>query len=128
MRVVVLAVIALMLSWVPAGAWRKPAQVQILSITAHRRDGVITLDGRIRNTAEKPIEGLVLVFDFIAAGEGVVTSQKSNIDQDVLDPGKESTFHFELDDPVRAVRYQIGAVDAGERDLRVGNAGPFAID
>ena len=45
-----------------------------------------------------------------------------------LEPGKESNFHLESDEPPRAVRYQLNAVDHGGRDLRVANAGPFAID
>jgi len=106
----------------------KPPDISILQTAAHRSEGKIALDGRIRNSGEKTIEGLVLLFDFMAPGRSVITTQKSRIDEEVLAPGEEAVFHVELNDPVRAVEYQLAAVDRADRELRVANAGPFVID
>ena len=129
MRAVFLTFFILALSLVPALAWRaKPPAVQLDAVSARRGDGTIVLDGKVRNASDKPIEGLVLIFQFLAPEQTVLTAQKSNIDEDVLEPGQVSTFHFELDAPPRAVRYQVEATDHSLRDLRVGNSGPFTIE
>jgi len=107
---------------------KKPPELQVLQITARRTQGDINLDGRVRNTGTKPIQGLTLVFDFMAPGKLVITTQKTSIDEETLEPGKEAAFHAVLVDPVRAVQYQISAIDEGERDLRVENTGPFPIE
>lgn len=106
----------------------KPPEVVVIETTAHRTEGRVMVDGRVKNNSEKRIEGLVLLFDFLAPGRAVITTQKGPIDEEVLDPGKEAVFRVELNDPVRAVEVQLGAVDRNSRDLRVGNPGPFAIE
>jgi hypothetical protein len=106
----------------------KPPDIEVMESTGRRLEGIVALDGRVRNTSGKPIGGLTLIFDFIAPGKLVITTQKTSIDEEVLDPGKESVFRVQLTDPVRAVKYQLSAVDADGRDLRVANAGPFVIE
>lgn len=106
----------------------KPPDIEIVETTARRSEGRIALDGRIRNSSEKPIQGLVLLFDFMAPGSLVITTQKASIEEEVLGPGKESVFHLQLQDPVRAVHYRLNAVDEAGRDLKVANAGPFVIE
>ncbi|MEX2262261.1 MAG: hypothetical protein WD696_09935 [Bryobacteraceae bacterium] len=106
----------------------KPPDIEVIESVAYRTDGEIALDGRIRNSGEKPIRGLVLVFDFMAPGRAVVTSQKGAIDEELLAPGDESVFRMKLNDPVRAVEYKISAVDGQGRDLSVAKAGPFFIE
>ncbi len=107
---------------------KKPAEVQVLSASGRRAVGKISIDVKVRNTGEKPIEGLILLFDFMAPGRQVVTTQKASADEEVLDPGQESQFRVELNQPPRAVEFQIGAVDSAERELRVADAGPFVIE
>ena len=107
---------------------KKPPDVTILDCSGHRDNGKITFDGKVRNTSEKPITGLLLLFDFLSSDKVVLTTQKGPVEDDVLPPGQESSFHLECEQPPRAVRYQLNAVDHSGRDLRVANAGPFAID
>ncbi len=106
----------------------KPPDLQLLSVTARRSEASVKLDGRIRNSGQKPLQGLILVFDFLAPGEAVITTQKGPIDEEVLAPGQESVFRFECNDPVRAVEYRISAVDEEGREFRLDRAGPFIIE
>jgi len=48
------------------------------------------VDGRVRNSGEKPIKQLMLVFDFMAPGKQVITTQKGAIDEELLAPGQEA--------------------------------------
>jgi hypothetical protein len=105
----------------------KPPDVE-LEVSAHRMENVIRMDGRVKNVSEKPINGLVLSFDFMDSGGRVITTQTAPLDEERLDPEKEASFHVQLTDPVRAVEFQIGATDDGGRILRVSKPGPFAIE
>ena len=106
----------------------KPPDVEIVEVAGHRGQGVIGIDGTLRNTGEKPIKGLVLLFDFMAPGRQVVTTQKGALDEELLEPGSEAVFRVALNAPPRAVEFQINAVDGSSRELRVANPGPFVIE
>ena len=104
------------------------ADVQILDTKAVREAGKISVDGKVRVTGEKPLHGLVIVFDFRSPEKEVVTSQKAVIDEDTLETGKEGVFHSEMADSARAVRYTLRAFDGHEKELRVANPGPYPIE
>jgi hypothetical protein len=107
---------------------KKPADVQILESKAVREVSKITVDGRIRVTGDKPLHGLVLVFDFRSPEKEVVTSQKAIINEDTLEAGREGVFHSDMADAARAVNYTLRAFDMHEKELRVANPGPFPIE
>jgi hypothetical protein len=80
----------------------------------------VTIDGRVRNSGEKNLEGVIVFFDFLATGSAVITTQKTGLEEEMLEPGKEGTFRGELVDPVRAVECRINtAEDKSGRDLRL---------
>lgn len=106
----------------------KPPDVEVIEASARRGGEKIALDGRVRNSGLKPVRGLVLVFDFLAPGKQVITTQKGAVDEESLDLNAEAAFHVELNAPPRAVQFQIGAVDEAGRDLRVAKPGPYAIE
>jgi hypothetical protein len=106
----------------------KPPDLEVVEASAHRSEGKISLDGRVRNSGLKPLERLVLIFDLLNASRGVVTTQKAPAEEGLLEPGQESVFRVELNDPVRAVEFRLGATDRNGIDLRVANAGPFIIE
>ena len=118
----------LVLTLAGADKKKKPPDVTIVECKGRRSSGKITFDGRVRNTGEKTINGLVLLFDFLSSDKVILTTLKGPTDDEVLDPGNESSFHLESDEPPRAVSYQLNAVDHSGRDLRLANAGPFAIE
>lgn len=103
--------------------------IEVVETSARRMtDGTIHLDGRVVNTGDRPIEGLVILFDFIAPEGRVISTKKFATDDEVLDLGHETAFQAKLADHVRAVRYRIGATDRVERDLRVARPGPYVIE
>ena len=107
---------------------RKPADVKILETRAVRDAGNISVDGRVSVTGEKPLRGLVIIFDFRSPEKEVVTSQKTVISEDTLEAGQEGSFHNKLVDAPRAVRYTIRAFDFHDKELRVENPGPYIIE
>ena len=106
----------------------KPAEVQVLSASAHRMQGTIVLDGKVKNAGERPVEKLILLFDFMAAGRQVITTQKGPAESERLDPGQETEFRLEMNDAVRAVEFRIQAEDGDGRELTVRKNGPFPIE
>ena len=124
--VVITIILALALSG--ADKKKKPPDVTVMEVAGRRDAGKITLDGKVRNTSDKAINGLLVVFDFLSSDRVILTTQKGPVEDEVVEPGQESSFHLICEQPPRAVRFQINSVDRSGRDLRVGNAGPFAID
>jgi hypothetical protein len=107
---------------------RKPADVQIVETKTIREPTRITVDGKVRVTADKPLHGLIIVFDFRSPEKEVVTTQKAVITEDTVNPGFEGVFHSEMADAARAVKYTIRAFDLHEKELKVVNTGPFPIE
>jgi len=128
MRRAVILTAILVLSVAGADKKKKPPDVTVVECNGRRTNGRITFDGRVRNTGEKTINGLILLFDFLSSDNVVLTTLKGPTEDELLEPGNESSFHLESDEPPRAVRYQLNAVDRNGRDLRIANAGAFAID
>src|SRR5580765_7333653 len=86
----------------------KPSDVEVLEASAHRGETRISIDGRIRNSGERALKKLTLLFHFMAPGKQVVTTQKSSLDEELLDRGQEVSFHVELNAPPRSVEVEIG--------------------
>ena len=127
----VLTILALCVALFAANAQqkgKKPADVQILDTKAVRDAGKISVDGKVRVTGEKPLHGLVIVFDFRSPEKEVVTSQKAVIDEDTMETGREGVFRSEMADSARAVRYTLRAFDTHEKELRVANPGPYPVE
>jgi hypothetical protein len=106
----------------------KPPEVEVIEITARRSERLVTVDGRVRNSGERPVQGLTLLFSMMAPGGQVITTQKGTIEEEVLEPGEEAEFHWKMRDPVRAVDFKIDAVDGVGRELLVRKAGPYPIE
>jgi hypothetical protein len=107
---------------------KKPPDVDIVETKAVREQTKITVDGKVKVAAEKSLHGLIIVFDFRSPEKEVVTSQKTTIQEDTMEPGREGVFHAEMVDAVRAVAYTIRAFDMHEKELRVSNAGPYVVE
>jgi hypothetical protein len=124
-----LCLASLLLCLCPLAPAQKRGDVQIVEVKARRvEEGRISVDGRVRITADKPVKGLVLVFDFISTDGDPLTSQKVEVDDDVLKRGEESAFHAATNNPPGAIRFRLRAFDGADRELRVGNPGPFIIE
>jgi hypothetical protein len=127
-RPFLLAAVVLSLCASAPGQRKKPADVEVVETRAHRVDDRITLDGRVRFTSPRPARGLLIVFDFLSAEHAVVTTQKTQVADDVVRAGQEASYQTVLVDPVRAIEYRVRAVDTTDRDLRVANPGPYPIE
>ena len=106
----------------------KPPDLRILECAGHRSGEQITIDGRVKNTGEKTLRGVTLSFDFFAPNRTPLTTQKAALDEETVEPGAEAVFRVALNEPPRAVEFDVGAQDGEGRDLRVANVGPFVID
>ena len=124
----VILVVALAVASAAADKKKKPPDVEVMEASAHRGEVKVSVDGRVRNSSEKPIKQLMLVFDFMAPGKQVITTQKGAIDEELLAPRQEAVFHMELNAPPRSVEFQINASDGSGRELRVAKSGPFPIE
>lgn len=107
---------------------KKAADVQVMETRARREEGKISVDGKVKVTGEKPLRGLVIVFDFRSPEKEVVTTQTTTVDEDTLETGREGSYHVEMADAARAVTYTVRAFDGHEKELRVENIGPFSIE
>src|SRR5215467_8716737 len=103
MRRAVILTAILVLTLAGADKKKKPPDVTVVECNGRRASGKITFDGRVRNTGEKTINGLILLFDFLSSDKVILTTLKGPTDDEVLDPGNESSFHLESDEPPRAV-------------------------
>jgi hypothetical protein len=107
---------------------KKKTDVQVLECKARRAEDKIMIDGRVRVTAEKPLKGLVLAFDFLDSAGSPLATEKADVSEETLNPGDEPSIHASTYSPPGAIKYKIEAFDGNERELRVGNPGPFAIE
>jgi hypothetical protein len=122
-------IVALLLCLCTLAAAQRRPDVQVVEAKARRvEEGKITVDGRVKVTGEKPVKGLVIVFDFLSTEGETLTSQKVQVDEGVLDRGEESTFRGATMNPPGAVRFRMRAFDSADRELRLGNSGPFTIE
>ncbi len=127
MRFVAFAALALCLCAHGADKKKKPPDIQVLEVKARREGNMVTIDGRLRATGEKPISRLVLSFDFLGDGRAVLVTKKAGIDEDTLETGDEAPFHVETDCPAKAFEFNMNAFKNGGAELSVANAGPHPI-
>jgi hypothetical protein len=111
-----------------AASAQKKVDVQVLDVKSRRSEDKLALDGKVRIGGDKPVKGLVLEFAFIAASGDVIVTQKTEVSDETLKKGDEETFHAETNNPPGAIKYKIRAYDGGDRELRIGNDGPFIIE
>lgn len=111
-----------------AAVAQKRPDVRIVETKAVREQTKITVDGKVKATADKPLHGLVIVFDFRSPEKEVVTSQKTTIQENNMESGADGVFHAEMVDAVRAVTYTVRAFDVHEKELRVANPGPYIVE
>ena len=106
----------------------KPHDVIILKPAVRLGDGVVTLDGSVRNSSEKPLKAIVLHIDFLGPNEELLTTWRGPIESELLEPAQEAEFHLQVKAPLRAISVRFKAMDADGHDLRLENDGPHVID
>jgi hypothetical protein len=126
MRLLLVVLAALALYAFPADK-KKNAAVEVLTVKALHDGTDVTVDGRVRATADKPIVDLLLGFEFLASGKQVITTRKVAIDEPSLENGDEAAFHASTTYPRNAIQILIRAY-RGDMELVVSNPGPFPIE
>jgi hypothetical protein len=81
----------------------------------------------VKITGEK-LHGLILAFDFLDHGNNVLSTQQTEISDDVVDKGETPAFQAETLNPPGSIKFRVRAYDTGEKELRVANGGPFIIE
>ncbi len=102
-------------------------RLEVVEVKAAREAGRITLDGEVRNTGNRPLTKVVLVFDLLDADRKTISRRRGPIDEAVLDPGDSSAFHFYVPEQARAVEVRVGAEQRG-LEMEVAKPGPFPIE
>jgi hypothetical protein len=112
----------------PAQKQKKAPDAQVIETKCRRSEDKVTLDGKVKITSDKPLKGLALEFSFLSAAGEVLTTQKTEVSDDELEKDDEPVFHVETLNPPGSIQYRIKALTAGDRELRLANPGPFAIE
>jgi hypothetical protein len=106
----------------------KGPEIVLLDCLGKIEDGVFVVDGHLRNTAEKPVRKLTVVYEVLDSDKNVLTRQKGEINEDELEPGQEAGFHAQMAYHARAISFRLSFEDGGERELRSEKTGPFPIE
>jgi hypothetical protein len=106
----------------------KPAEIELSDVSARREGEHINIDGRLKNTGERPAKKLVILIEFRSPDDRVITTRRAGIDEEELAPGAETELHARIPDPVRAVNIRFSFEDGSGRYLKGVNAGPFTIE
>src|ERR1700704_1867916 len=75
------------------GKEAKPPEVELLEATAHRQEGNVIVDAKVKNVGDKPIKALQLIIDFVAPDhKQVITTKRGGVEAEMLEPGEEADF------------------------------------
>lgn len=106
----------------------KPAEIELSDVTVRREGQRVTIDGRLKNTGERPAKKLTIFIEFRSPDDQIITTRRAGIDEEALEPGAETELHAQVPDPVRAVNIRFSFEDGSGRYLKGINAGPFNIE
>jgi hypothetical protein len=107
---------------------KRPPDLQLVEMKAQRVGDLVNLDGTVKAVGLRPLQEPVLVFEFISDTKKTLTRKRAALDELILDPGDETSFHMEADCPPHAVELKVTAFTRGERVAEVANGGPYKIE
>jgi hypothetical protein len=107
----------------------KPAHLEVLEFLARRTtERTVEIDGRVRNCGNKPLQKITMRFRILAPGNVTLTTQHGALEPEILEPGEETEFHWQMREPARAVSVLVEATDTRDSELIIAKAGPYAIE
>lgn len=109
-------------------AQQKAPEIELLDASAKVEDSRVNIDGHVKNTSERPIKKLIAIFEVLDPSDNVLTKQQGPIEQSVLEPGEEGSFHVQIAWHARGHAFRVSFEDGSGRDLRAENTGPFPIE
>jgi hypothetical protein len=113
---------------------KKPAykgpEVELLSASATLEDGRLMLDGRLRNSGERPIQRLTVIWEILDSDRRVLTRQQGPVEPVELAPGEECEMQAQIAYHARAISFRVSFEDGSGRELRSDEKknGPFNIE
>ena len=107
---------------------QKGPEVELLEASAKVDDGRVIVDCRVKNVSDKPIRKLTLILEVLDTANRVLTKQQGSIEPPVLEPGDDSLFQAQLAYHARTHAWRVTFEDAGGRELRAEQTGPFPIE
>lgn len=107
---------------------RNQPEIELMDVRAAVESGRVEIDGRVKNTSDKPVRKLAIFFEMLDSDRKVLTRQQGAIEEPVLDPSAEASFSGQVAWHARAVAYRLSFEDGSGRELRGLNTGPFAIE
>lgn len=130
MRTLLLLLLATVPSAFPAKKAQppKPPAIAVGEASAHRDQDHLNIDGRLKNTGERPAADIVILVDVLDSDKRPLTTQKGASEPASLDPGQEGEFHAQMSLPPRAVFFRLSFEDGATREIKATNTGPFAIE
>ena len=105
----------------------KSAPVDVIEMKARRGDDIIEVTAHVKNSGEKPLKGLQIIFKFEDNDGAPISTEEMKIDETPLMPDADSTLNVQLRDSPRATQILIGAETSGA-EVTVGHAGPYQIE
>lgn len=124
-RVLFLAVVAGSLCSAFAAKKPKPG-VEITEIQSTRQEGEVGFEGTIR-VHGKPLEGLILHIEYLDSRGALLSIQKMQIEERLIEPGEDLRFLLGGNDVPRAVKYEIKVTDGHNMEVRTVNGGPHPL-
>jgi hypothetical protein len=114
----------------PKGGKPRGGKVALLELAVHRAgdENRIEIDGRLRNDGDRPLDGLTLMLHFLGADNDQVSQLRGKIDNEALDAGEESEFHWQLSNNPRAVEVQVTAANKQGFEVDLDKPGPYPIE
>lgn len=106
----------------------KPPAVEVAAMKAHRNDDLIEVAAEVKNSSDKPLKKLVIIFEFQDGAGNPISTEEMKVDEQPLMPDAESSLSVQLKDPPRATQVRIGAQAGGGVELTVGDSGPYPIE
>jgi hypothetical protein len=103
-------------------------RLQILEISAARVDNRLTLDGRVKNTWDRPLSKVVLIVELLDSDRKLIGQRRGALEEDILEPGQETAFHFYVPLQPRSIQVRLSAEAARVPYVQVVNPGPYPIE
>jgi hypothetical protein len=106
----------------------KPPVIQVVEAAAHREDGNLAIDAKLKNTGERTAMELKVIVDVLDSDKRVLTTQSGGSEPESVEAGDVAEFHAQMSLPPRAVYIRFSFEETGGRYLNVTNPGPFPIE
>jgi hypothetical protein len=108
------------------GAKKPKPGVEFTEIQSTRQEGEVGFEGTIL-VHGKPLAGLILHIEFLDSRGALLSIQKMQIEERLIEPGEKLNFLLGGNDVPRAVRFEIKVTDGKRMEVRTVNGGPHPL-